>query len=97
MPGFEYSVFMPENPKAGISATCYNGYMLKYFFTRGKSYVTVGAFKAVDVPSSDLLCQPGNRHRAVQEQLHAVRYKGELYTSFCKEPEYAGTAICSIA
>jgi hypothetical protein len=54
MPGFEYSVFMPENPKAGISATCYNGYMLKYLFTRGKSYVTVGAFKAVDVPSSDL-------------------------------------------
>lgn len=62
MPGFEYSVFMPENPKAGISAACYNGYMLKYLFTRGKSYVTVGAFKAVDVPSSDLLCQPGNRH-----------------------------------
>ena len=54
MPGFEYSVFMPENPKAGISATCYNGYMLKYLFTRGKSYVTVGAFKAVDVPSTDL-------------------------------------------
>ncbi|MBQ2488288.1 MAG: hypothetical protein II525_00545 [Bacteroidales bacterium] len=54
MPGFEYSVFMPENPKAGISATCYNGYMLKYLFTRGKSFVTVGAFKAVDVPSSDL-------------------------------------------
>ena len=54
MPGFEYSVFMPENPKAGISANCYNGYMLKYLFTRGKSFVTVGAFKAVDVPSTDL-------------------------------------------
>ena len=54
MPGFEYSVFMPENPKAGISANYYNGYMLKYLFTRGKSFVTVGAFKAVDVPSSDL-------------------------------------------
>ena len=54
MPGFEYSVFMPENPKAGISAACYNGYMLKYLFTKGKSFVTVGAFKAVDVPSSDL-------------------------------------------
>ena len=54
MPGFEYSVFMPENPKAGISAACYNGYMLKYLFTKGKSFVTVGAFKAVDVPSTDL-------------------------------------------
>ena len=55
MPGFEYSIFMPENPKAGISAEYYNGYMLKYLFTKGKSYVTVGAFKAVDVPQNDSL------------------------------------------
>lgn len=55
MPGFEYSIFMPENPKAGISAEYYNGYMLKYLFTKGKSYVTVGAFKAVDVPQNDTL------------------------------------------
>ena len=50
MPGFEYSVFMPENPKAGISATCYNGYMLKYLFTRGKSYVTVGGVRRAPMP-----------------------------------------------
>ena len=55
MPGFEYSIFVPENPKTGISAECYNGYMLKYLFTKGKSYVTVGAFKAVDVPQNDSL------------------------------------------
>ena len=55
MPGFEYSVFMPENPKEGISADLYNGYMLKYLFTKGKSYVTVGAFKAADVPQNDTL------------------------------------------
>jgi len=55
MPGFEYSIFVPENPMDGISADMYNGYMLKYLFTKGKSYLTVGAFKAVDVPKNDSL------------------------------------------
>ncbi|MCR5454693.1 MAG: hypothetical protein K6F33_06885 [Bacteroidales bacterium] len=55
MPGFEFSIFMPENPKEGISADCYYGYMLKYLFTKGKSYITVGAFKAADVPKNDTL------------------------------------------
>ncbi len=55
MPGFEYSVFTPENAKAGISADYYNGYMLKYLFTKGKSYITLGAFKAVNVPQNDTL------------------------------------------
>ncbi|MBO7142038.1 MAG: hypothetical protein J6V76_02895 [Bacteroidales bacterium] len=55
MPGFEFSVFMPENPKEGISADMYYGYMLKYLFTKGKSYITVGAFKADKVPQNDTL------------------------------------------
>ncbi len=55
MPGFEYSVFTPENPTEGISAEYYHGYMLKYLFTKGKSFVTVGAFKAADVPKADTL------------------------------------------
>ena len=55
MPGFEFSVFMPENPKEGISADLYYGYMLKYLFTKGKSYITVGAFKADEVPQNDTL------------------------------------------
>ena len=55
MPGFEYSIFMPENPTEGISAEYYHGYMLKYLFTRGKSYITVGAFKANEVPQNDTL------------------------------------------
>lgn len=55
MPGFEFSVFMPENPKEGIAADLYYGYMLKYLFTRGKSYITVGAFKADEVPQNDTL------------------------------------------
>lgn len=55
MPGFEFSVFMPENPKEGIATDLYYGYMLKYLFTRGKSYITVGAFKADEVPQNDTL------------------------------------------
>ena len=55
MPGFEFSVFMPENPKEGVSADMYYGYMLKYLFTKGKSYITVGAFKADEVPQNDTL------------------------------------------
>ena len=55
MPGFEFSVFKPENPKEGISADLYYGYMLKYLFTKGKSYITVGAFKADEVPQNDTL------------------------------------------
>ena len=55
MPGFEYSVFMHENPQEGISAEYYNGYMLKYLFTRGKSYITIGAFKASEIPPNDSL------------------------------------------
>ena len=55
MPGFEYSIFTPENPKEGISANYYNGYMLKYLFTRGKSYITIGAYKAGEVPTTDTL------------------------------------------
>ena len=55
MPGFEYSIFMPENPTEGVSADYYHGYMLKYLFTRGKSFITVGAFKANEVPQNDTL------------------------------------------
>ena len=53
MPGVEYSVFMPDNPKVGISAKLYNGYMFKYVYTEGKNFVTVGVFKAADVPPND--------------------------------------------
>jgi hypothetical protein len=55
MPGFEYSILRTENPKEGVSADYYYGYMLKYLFTRGKSYITVGAFKADEIPQNDTL------------------------------------------
>lgn len=53
MPGFEYSYLMVGNPKPGFSASYYNGYNLKYLFTRGKTFVNVGVFKAKDVAAAD--------------------------------------------
>ena len=53
MPGFEYSFLMVGNPKPGFSAKYYNGYNLKYLFTRGKTFITLGVFKARDVAATD--------------------------------------------
>lgn len=53
MPGFEYSFLMVGNPKPGFSASYYNGYNLKYLFTRGKTFITLGVFKAKDVAATD--------------------------------------------
>lgn len=53
MPGFEYSFLMVGNPKPGFSAKYYNGYNLKYLFTRGKTFVTLGVYKAKDVADTD--------------------------------------------
>lgn len=47
MPGLEFSLLMPENPRAGVSAELYRGYLIKYLFTRGKSYLDLGVYKAV--------------------------------------------------
>lgn len=53
MPGFEYSYLFISNPKPGFSAKYYNGYNLKYLFTRGKTFVDVGVYKAKDVAETD--------------------------------------------
>ena len=54
MPGGEFNMLFVENPAAGISAGQYQGYSLKYLFTRGKSYFSVGALKPVKpLPKND--------------------------------------------
>lgn len=53
MPGFEYSFLMVGNPKEGFSAKYYDGYNLKYIFTKGKTFVNFGVYKARDVAESD--------------------------------------------
>lgn len=48
MPGVEYSYLKIENPIDTITASAYQGYFIKYLFTRGKSYAGVGAYKSIE-------------------------------------------------
>lgn len=45
MPGGEYSILNVENPKNDFSGNKYEGYFLKYLFTKGKSFFSLGAYK----------------------------------------------------
>ncbi|WP_320052467.1 hypothetical protein [uncultured Acetobacteroides sp.] len=54
MPGFQYSYLFIESPKQGVSYDHYQGYFLKYLFTRGKSFVYTGAYKSVGASQDDL-------------------------------------------
>ncbi len=45
MPGVEVGLLRLENPRAGLSASAYRGYSIKYLFTRGKSYLNLGIYK----------------------------------------------------
>jgi hypothetical protein len=46
MPGVEYSYYRVEQPKDTITSPVYQGIFLKYVFTRGKSFATLGAYKS---------------------------------------------------
>jgi len=46
MPGVEYSYYRVEQPKDTITSPVYQGVFLKYVFTRGKSFATLGAYKS---------------------------------------------------
>jgi hypothetical protein len=53
MPGGEFSILRIESPQAGISSDTYYGYFLKYLFTKGKSYATIGAYKSTSKNPQD--------------------------------------------
>lgn len=53
MPGVEYSILNIESPKIGISTQRYQGYFIKYLFTKGKSYASIGAYKSSNMSKSD--------------------------------------------
>ncbi|MES2560769.1 MAG: hypothetical protein V4590_13575 [Bacteroidota bacterium] len=53
MPGVEYGFLQIENPKAGLSNKAYHGVAVKYMFTRGKSYLNLGAYRAVENNTTD--------------------------------------------
>jgi hypothetical protein len=45
MPGVEYGYLRLDNPQASRTSPAYQGYAMKYLFTRGKSYLNVGVYK----------------------------------------------------
>lgn len=53
MPGFVYSRLYIENPKTGITERNYQGFHLKYLFTKGKTYATIGVFKSEKKSAKD--------------------------------------------
>lgn len=53
MPGVEYSFLAVESPAAGTSADYYHGYFLKYLFTKGKSYGSIGLYKNESISKTD--------------------------------------------
>ena len=53
MPGAEYSFLDIEAPAAGTSAEFYHGYFLKYLFTKGKSYGSIGLYKNESIGRTD--------------------------------------------
>ncbi|TGE23801.1 hypothetical protein E5K00_00880 [Hymenobacter aquaticus] len=48
MPGVEYGYLRLDNPKPGLSSRAYQGYAIKYMFTRGKSYFNLGVYKPLE-------------------------------------------------
>ena len=55
MPGFEYSYLKIEEPQDTLTSPYYQGYMLKYVFTKGKSFINLGAYKTTTPASPDTL------------------------------------------
>lgn len=55
MPGAEYVYFLTQNPKPDVSHEVYQGVFMKYLFTRGKSYCSLGALKAMNADANDSL------------------------------------------
>ena len=53
MPGASFDMLFVETPLSSLSATVYQGYSLRYLFTRGKSYATLGVLKDNGTAASD--------------------------------------------
>ncbi len=55
MPGLEYSYLQIEQPQDTLSSPYYQGVFLKYVFTRGKSFATLGAYKTTNKLDPDTM------------------------------------------
>ena len=55
MPGVEYSYLQIEEPQDTLSSPYYQGVFLKYVFTKGKSFATLGAYKTTNKIDPDTM------------------------------------------
>jgi hypothetical protein len=55
MPGVEYSYLQIEEPQDTLSSPYYQGVFLKYVFTKGKSFATLGAYKTTNKLDADTM------------------------------------------
>ncbi|MEN9354705.1 MAG: hypothetical protein RL318_2030 [Fibrobacterota bacterium] len=55
MPGVEYTALWVENPAPGRTAPRYQGFLARYMFTRGKSWIELGALEAQGGQKTDTL------------------------------------------
>ena len=55
LPGVEYSYLQVEEPKDTLSSAYYQGVFLKYVFTKGKSFATLGAYKTTNKLDPDTM------------------------------------------
>lgn len=76
MPGAEFVYLITENPKPGLSYANYQGYCLKYLFTKGKSYATIGALKAIK-PSD-----PEKRDTSAYDELFMFTFGQDWYSRY---------------
>jgi hypothetical protein len=55
MPGVEFSYLKIEQPNDTLTSPYYQGYFIKYVFTKGKSFATLGAYKTTNSIGTDTL------------------------------------------
>ena len=53
MPGISYQILTMDNPNSSLSYSSYAGPRLKYLFTKGKTYFTLGSLKEISGESRD--------------------------------------------
>ena len=53
MPGIEYAYLKIGSPNSAISSNAYQGFFVKYLFTRGKTFATAGEFKSINAHKTD--------------------------------------------
>jgi len=70
MPGASYDLLWIESPLKGLSSSTYRGVHLKYLFTRGKTYATLGTYRSASTVADS----------AQYSELFTVGFGQDFYT-----------------